>query len=1006
MNDSSLIECQVIDHEPKIVTLCFGYNLVDWYMNNGVVCDSNYITSTNNYTFYACDPGWTAASYQEECQPCNRGTYKPTIGLYECIKCPNNTYGDAEGGTSCKTCPTNSVSIEGSGALDDCTCKIDYYKNPVLGRNDFFFVRHTCIPCPVGSICNSTNTTGPVVAAGYWNSAASPYHFYKCFPQSSCPGGAADTCTPGYSLINCGACSPGYYKWKNSCVVCGQDATFRFLLLIVLVFIVGALFLFFSSIKLSHISSISIAFSYTQIVSLFAKFDVKWPVAMDGAITGAALTSFEISFFSPECLFPTLTYTSKWATTMFLPFYVFVAFLTIYMLGVLRAAITYKIGHKVPFKYWPLIETMEEQVDYEKNEMEEKLLKKQANLKKGLKLKLKSLLTSAWISFKNILIWLRNLGVWIISAKQTKNDMRIFANKIVNGFTSFLSFCFIFIMTQSATPFVCSKQPTGDWTMNASPDIFCFSEDPNWRFMVVLSSIFYTIFALGILIFFLYVYIEKKRIDFKVKKLLNGEITDQTEVAKQLELVEKKQQEHLKSKMEHANNNFVSYGRKLMQWSQRDREIEKRKVQHALDRQREKEVLKSDPSTYLSYRNFNQRFSFILKRFKRKYLWWEVVITGRKLILSILYIFVGPFLVVTLGIGVIFVALILQEKYVPFKAKFLNFFEYVTLLTTLIVLFFGLLFFVEAWPSKELELAGTWIATIIIVSSIVFVFAMIFWDVHTRRKQDKKKSRRRKQKLVEQFGEEQAKKMEKQLKSLFAKTNKTIIEDLDEGNEDDKWVVMENEYAKVMAEELSKYSEDYWYRDDEDEQIISPMLSTPLLAGTDNWNITENTLKKLLSEEENDEEWIIVENPLSEEYQFDYQQLEMKLQNVEFTLPFFQEDDSESSDEDTSRNINEVIENLFSTQRIAKKMFLINRKAMRSVNKAKQVLSKKNKQKDNYDDIKADDEHEQIEDIELYPVNPPSPIIELEYSEVVTTPASQEPQQSPRRHEEVIYLEE
>jgi hypothetical protein len=48
-------------------------------------------------------------------------------------------------------------------------------------------------------------------------------------------------------------------------------------------------------------------------------------------------------------------------------------------------------------------------------------------------------------------------------------------------------------------------------------------------------------------------------------------------------------------------------------------------------------------------------------------------------------------------------------------------------------LFFGLLFYVKRFPSKEVELICEWIAFLVIIISTGIVFLMIVWDAYTRR---------------------------------------------------------------------------------------------------------------------------------------------------------------------------------------------------------------------------------------------------------------------------------
>jgi amino acid transporter len=109
-------------------------------------------------------------------------------------------------------------------------------------------------------------------------------------------------------------------------------------------------------------------------------------------------------------------------------------------------------------------------------------------------------------------------------------------------------------------------------------------------------------------------------------------------------------------------------------------------------------------------------------------------------------------LVITFGIFLIFIGLLLHMKYVPFKRKFHNLLEYFVLISTLTVLFFGLLFFVDKFPvfwDINLKVLLTVVSLIVIIGSTLFVIILILLDVRKRRQIDKKKRKLKKQKFEE-----------------------------------------------------------------------------------------------------------------------------------------------------------------------------------------------------------------------------------------------------------------
>ncbi|KAL9648227.1 hypothetical protein ABK040_009231 [Willaertia magna] len=167
---------------------------------------------------------------------------------------------------------------------------------------------------------------------------------------------------------------------------------------------------------------------------------------------------------------------------------------------------------------------------------------------------------------------------------------------------------------------------------------------------------------------------------------------------------------------------------------------------------------------------------------------------------------------------------------------------------------------------------------------------------------------------------------------------KTIIEDLDEGNEDDQWTIVENEYAKVVQEEMLQFREEDWYYDG--------LVDINLIEEEERWSIVENKFRKALSsDDEEDDNWVVHQNPLNQQNEFEYNQLEMKIYHIDFTLPFFEDEQQESSDEEPSRTLNELLDNLFSKRRFDKKK----EEFKKAFNNIKRKLKKK-KEEDNNDE--------------------------------------------------------
>lgn len=309
----------------------------------------------------------------------------------------------------------------------------------------------------------------------------------------------------------------------------------------------------------------------------------------------------------------------------------------------------------------------------------------------------------------------------------------------MNSYMAFLSFGFIFIMTQASQLFICTKQMDGTYTLNASPDINCLASGP-WMRMLPLAIIIYVLFGVGAIPFFIYLYSYSKYLRYKSIAL--AKIHRELNIGRLRKVVSRK------STFEKIMDNNPNFDE-----TETDKDSIALKEQEARLREQTK--------------NFNMRFKFMLSRFKRKYFFWEAVVAARKLSLAILHTFLQPMLVVVFGIFIVFCALLLHMYAVPYRFKFHNLMEYVVLLCTLLTLFFGLLFFVDKFPTVLTKDIAIWLASIILIIGTILVACMIVWDFFTRRKKEIKKLRKRRQELQKKFGEMRKKELEAEYRKLF-----------------------------------------------------------------------------------------------------------------------------------------------------------------------------------------------------------------------------------------------
>jgi hypothetical protein len=619
---------------------------------------------------------------------------------------------------NCTLCPVHSTSAPNSTDVFGCVCDAGYYRirNPAT-YNDI------CSPCPKGAVCNGMNVTQPLAKPGYWWDPDDYNTFYVCAPAESCPGGGARNCTPGYTSRVCGLCENGYYKFNRKCTVCDPQGWWKLLLAVIALGVVTVAFFAISSVKISHISSLSIAFSYYQVVAIFSQFDnVQWPFLVQGAFTVSSASNFNIDFISPQCLFPEINFQTKWVLTTLLPLYFLAAFFLLYIFGELRALIVNRTGRfiKIPYLGFKEEPVLADDVQYTRRE--------QINI---IKQKI--------ICFVlNMLIWIRNFLVWLIKGQVTRHQMRNFFNKCINSYTALLSFIFVFIISQASQIFVCTRQVNGSLTMDASPDIFCFKSE-SWFMMLPLSIVIYSFFGIGSIFFFVFLYTYSKYLKRKgvelAKKFRISKINATKKAYKEAGTYYKINQDTMDQPVE------------------QDIELLKLKKQEDTWKKRTKD--------------FDMRYKFMLSRFKRKYFYWEAVITFRKLTITILKTFLKPMLVVVFGIAIIFFALLLHIYAVPFRYKFHNIMEYVVLISTFLTLFFGLLFFVDRFPTDGTKQFAVWLATVIMLASTVGILLMIVWDFFTRRKKEKKLVRARKAELVKKLGEMRKNELAQEYKKMF-----------------------------------------------------------------------------------------------------------------------------------------------------------------------------------------------------------------------------------------------
>jgi len=626
-----LVNCKLSPNEVGLFQTSLTYN------------KKQYHPQAFEFRFLGCKPGWYAPTFAEECVKCQPGYYKSTgeyiNGTVSCFECPVNTYTSTFGSTQCTECPPNTKTLGKASVLQsDCGCLSTYLLNPFLSEKSPSY----CITCPIGANCTSFNTTVSKALPGFWFSSTNKVKFDKCNPVESCPGGAPEQCAYGYTGDRCGKCLNKFWKFKGHCTPCSGEAPWRFVVLVVILSIITLLFFTFSSIKVRHVTSASIAFGFSQVISLFAKLpNIKFPSTVDGSVSAFSIFNFNYDFISLECVLP-ITYEIKWALSLAIPYAIFISFVLLFTAFLLRSVFARALACCIKLPYMAL---------YEINELQAE----------GAISKTKAILYKV---LNKVVITPRNLVLWFFTKPSSRADLTAVLDKCINGYCTFVSFVYTFVMVETSEVFNCTRQADGRSTLNASPDIYCY-EGSRWFVMMPIAVTNYVVINGVMLLVYGYIF--------------------------------------------------------LMRGSLRE---------------------KNAP--------IRRRFKFVLQRFRSKYWFWDCVITLRKTFISILIVMFEPMNVIVLCIGIVFIGLILQMKFVPYKKKFHNLMDYFVLVLTLIALLCGLLFYIDRFPSTVWSVVFQVLAMVVIIACTVLVGVLIAFDIFVRRDKDTRKRKQQKLQALEQ----------------------------------------------------------------------------------------------------------------------------------------------------------------------------------------------------------------------------------------------------------------
>jgi hypothetical protein len=604
LNDS-FITCVTPPHpEDKAAKISLSYN-----ENNFMVW------SGGSYEVKACQPGEYGSNYEQQCTACPAGQYKHKEGFFECIECEEARYQPSKGSIECLKCPVKTTAIQGSKNITDCDCQEGTWrKNGTYSGID-------CDDCVYGGICDGKSSLPRPLPGYYWlrTEDAEPFTFLPCNTPAFCTGNTTygEGCIVGRTGLLCENCANGYFKSSGVCEICNTDVQWRMILVIIALVVLILIFFKFAQLKVSHLSSFSIASEYYQIIAVFSAYNFKWPTALKTVLGYMKFLNLDLDIFVPECI-SAITYGMKWGATLGIPAIFAILLFIGFILEVIRSLMARIYGKLVKriFSRFYVINRQN------------------------------------WVTsnFTSVIV----STIDFFAAAKTIKQIGEFGDKCIHTFVIIISFSYVFVVTKASQIFNCTTVKD-KLLMDSERSVECYKGD--WWLYFPFSVATLITFGLGVIALFGYVLLFKKKIQ--------------------------------------------------------------------------------------ASKTFNARFRFLFVRFRDERLFWQMIIIVRKLLISTAVIFFSgyPLLVILFSMFVMFSAFILQIHHVPYRRPFHNTMEYIVLLSTEILLFCALLFYVDDFPSSfQKEVIG--VACIIIIgASSVGVALLIVLDFILQWFEDKKKAK-------------------------------------------------------------------------------------------------------------------------------------------------------------------------------------------------------------------------------------------------------------------------
>ena len=439
----------------------------------------------------ACAAGYTAEDYEKTCTACDVGEYKPLEGFFSCIACEIGTYNNATAQSKCVTCGAfKTTATTGSTSLDDCDCEKGYY------RRNGSTTAADCWACPTGATCPG-GAELPIPKPGYWwdaettasqNGKIALVQCSEPIPEIRCPGNLTleGRCAMGYDGVACISCLKGlYFKSGSYCKECNNDVQLRFIIVVVVVVIIALVLFKFAQLKVSHLSSISIAVSYFQIIAVFTVYNFEWPASLQQAFDTLKFFNLNLDIFVPECI-QIITYGLKWGLTIAMP--VFFAFLLVVAFGLesLRSFVLSTIPKLKQLRIHPKILSCYN-VDHPNVIM-------------------------------RMLLSFRRDTIRLFLVPRSKRELLNFGDKFIHTFIVVISFSYVFVITKAAEIFDCRSTTQDNVTrfyVSSDTTLFCFED--SWWVYFTFALLTFIFFGLGTIILFAYIVYKKNETSSNAK---------------------------------------------------------------------------------------------------------------------------------------------------------------------------------------------------------------------------------------------------------------------------------------------------------------------------------------------------------------------------------------------------------------------------------------------------------------------------------------------------------